>query len=72
MSPGGGNTAKLKSLAVRFIRKYVKALGFMGASQGGFDKPIGLTLESVPLADPYQLKTEESLPVRVLLHGQSR
>ena len=44
----------------------------MGASQGGFDKPIGLTLESVPLADPYQLKTEESLPVRVLLHGQSR
>jgi len=52
--------------------KYVKALGYVGAADGAFDQPAGLTLEFVPLKNPYTLAPGERLPVRVLFRGQPK
>jgi hypothetical protein len=51
--------------------KHVKAL--LRAGEGGDGDPcrvIGLTLEIVPLRDPFTLKPGDTLPVRVLFRGK--
>jgi hypothetical protein len=50
--------------------KYVKALGYVGSPKGDVSAPIGLTIEIVPLANPYTLPSGENLPVRILVRGK--
>ncbi len=52
--------------------KYVKAIGYTGAPSQGFDKPLGLALEFIPLSNPYELKAGQALRVRVLFRGQPK
>lgn len=39
------------------------------AERPGYDRPVGLDLELVPLADPYALAAGDTLPMRLLLRG---
>ncbi|WCT74448.1 DUF4198 domain-containing protein [Sphingomonas naphthae] len=51
----------------------VKALIQVGptdAPQPQVTRPVGLTLEIVPEKDPYRLKADEPLPVRILFEGR--
>ncbi|HYT92799.1 MAG TPA: alpha/beta fold hydrolase [Gemmataceae bacterium] len=51
--------------------KHVKSLVRVGAGGGGDPcRVVGLTLEIVPLRDPFTLKSGDALPVRVLFHGK--
>lgn len=51
--------------------KYVKALVRSdGAGDGTYAKPIGHAAELVPDRDPYSLKTNDTLPVRLLWRGK--
>jgi hypothetical protein len=50
--------------------KSPKALVRLGRGGGDPCKPLGLTLEVVPLRDPFTLKPGDTLPVRVLFHGK--
>lgn len=50
--------------------KYVKAyLQVGGENNPNFDEPLGLTIEIVPLANPYDLPVGATLPVQVLFRG---
>lgn len=50
--------------------KHVKALVSVGKGPGDATRPIGMTLELVPLRDPFALKVGDALPVRVLFQGK--
>jgi hypothetical protein len=51
--------------------KYVKALVRVGGGGGGDPcRVAGLTLEIVPLRDPYAARAGQALPVRVLFRGK--
>ena len=50
--------------------KYAKAYVVAGDPTAAWQKPVGLTIEIVPLADPAALKPGSELPVQVLWRGQ--
>lgn len=50
--------------------KYVKALIRAGASDDYFKQTTGLTIEIIPQADPYAIRTGQTLPVVVLFRGK--
>ena len=41
-----------------------------GVGSSGYDRPLGLALELVPEKNPYGLKPDEELPVRLLWQGR--
>jgi hypothetical protein len=49
---------------------YLKSIVLAGAPNDGYKRVAGLTLEIVPEKDPSQLKSGETLPVRVLFKGK--
>jgi len=51
--------------------KYVKAILHTGAPSANVTRPVGFTIEFVPLADPASLKVGQELRVQVLFHGQA-
>lgn len=58
--------------AVRCVRsaKYAKAIVNVGAPAGDVSRPVGQTLEIVPLANPASLKAGAELAVQVLFEGK--
>ncbi|SDN30604.1 Uncharacterized conserved protein, contains GH25 family domain [Desulfonauticus submarinus] len=50
--------------------KFSKALIKVGENTNFYKKPLGQTLEIIPLKNPYQLKPGDILPVKVLLQGK--
>jgi uncharacterized GH25 family protein len=53
-----------------FYSKYVKSLLVAERGDGSFSRPTGLTLEFVPLADPYAAAAGGQIPVQLLFRGQ--
>ncbi|MBI4161139.1 MAG: DUF4198 domain-containing protein, partial [Acidobacteria bacterium] len=50
--------------------KHVKTLFLVGAGpETGFDRPIGLRIEIIPLQNPFLVRPGGELPVRVLFQG---
>ena len=49
--------------------RHAKALLRVGPGEGIATRPLGLTLELVPEADPYAIAPEEPLPVKALFRG---
>src|SRR6185503_18616679 len=49
---------------------YVKSLVLAGAPNDGYKRVVGLPIEIVPEKDPLQVKSGQSLPVRVLFRGK--
>ena len=52
------------------FEQYAKALIHVGGSSEAFSKPVGHTLEIIPLDDPSELKVGDRLPVQVLFKGK--
>ncbi len=51
--------------------KYVKTYVQVGEERSGnYNRPLGLTVEIVPQANPYELKKGDKLPVQVLFRGK--
>lgn len=50
--------------------KYAKAVLNLGGAAGDVSRPVGQTLEVVPLANPAALKPGGELPVKVLFEGK--
>jgi uncharacterized GH25 family protein len=50
--------------------QYAKALIYVGGSSELFRKPVGHTLEIIPLVDPAEVKVGDHLPVQVLFKGR--
>lgn len=50
--------------------KFAKSLLLSGAPNGFATNVVGLTVEIVPEADPYEMKVGDQLPVRVLFRGK--
>ncbi len=50
--------------------KYAKAIVNLGGAAEDISKPVGQTLEIVPLANPASLKAGEPLPLQVLYEGK--
>jgi len=50
--------------------KYVKSILHTGQPDPSVTRPVGFTVEFVPLVDPGSLKAGANLPVRVLFRGQ--
>ena len=58
-----------KEIFSRCAKALISA-GSMGATvKSGYDRPVGLTLELVPEADPTSLAVGQSLPVRLIYEG---
>jgi uncharacterized GH25 family protein len=57
--------------AIERYSKSPKLLMKMGSAQGDPCKPLGLTLEIVPLQDPFGRKAGDALPVHVLFQGKA-
>lgn len=53
-----------------FYSKYVKSLLVAGRGDGSYARPSGLTIEFVPLADPYATAAGGKIPVQLLFRGQ--
>jgi len=55
----------------RYSEKYAKTVFSVGKPGGEiFSKPLGHSMEIVPLKDPSTMKTGEKLPVKVLIKGK--
>lgn len=55
----------------RYSEKFAKSVFAVGQSGGAqFAKPLGHTMEIVPLKDPTTLKAGDVLPIKVLLEGK--
>jgi len=52
------------------FEQYAKALINVAGSDSSFRKPVGHTLEIIPLEDPAELKVGDYLPVQVLFKGR--
>lgn len=63
------NGQQEKSARERYS-KYAKAYVVAGQPSSVWSKPVGLTVEIVPLADPAGVKAGEALPVQVLWRGK--
>jgi hypothetical protein len=59
----------LTSIRENFSR-HAKALVQVGAAKGGSDRAVGMTLELVAEANPYDLTAEKPLPVRLFHVGK--
>jgi uncharacterized GH25 family protein len=59
------------AIQCRFSQKYAKAVFTKGKGGGSaFSKPLGHSMEIIPMKDPASLKTGDILPVKVLLEGK--
>jgi len=67
MGPKTGLTGVILSL---YFEQYAKALINAGGTSDSFLKPVGHTLEIIPLMNPAQLRVGDYLPVQVLFKGK--
>jgi len=53
-----------------YFEQYAKVLINAGGTDSSFSKPVGQTLEIVPLQNPIELKVGDFLPIKVLFRGK--
>ncbi|MBS1832091.1 MAG: DUF4198 domain-containing protein [Acidobacteria bacterium] len=50
--------------------KYAKAVGVVSITSDGYAKPAGLTIEFIPMLNPYEIRPGFTLPVQVWFRGK--
>jgi hypothetical protein len=59
-----------KELSREMYSKYAKTIVTGGAGSEGFDQPLGLKVEFIPLTDPFGLKAGDEFSARLLFDGK--
>jgi uncharacterized GH25 family protein len=62
----GESAAKSREMYAKYAKTYVVT----GTPNSAWQKPVGLKIEIVPLADPATLKAGQTLPIRLLFNGK--